>query len=88
LKKAPKDDGRVLYAAACVWGLAAQTAAAAKAENLAKEYADRAAALITESLDKGFHDLIYPEHNRMAGDPALAALRQRPEVRDLLEHRP
>jgi hypothetical protein len=25
---------------------------------------------------------------RAAGDPALAALRQRPEVRDLLEHRP
>jgi tetratricopeptide (TPR) repeat protein len=88
LKKAPKDDGRMLYTAACVWGLAAQTAAAARARDLAKQYADRAAALITETLDKGFHDLIYPEHNRMAGDPALAAVRQRPEVRALLAHRP
>jgi tetratricopeptide (TPR) repeat protein/tRNA A-37 threonylcarbamoyl transferase component Bud32 len=87
LKKARKE-GRVLYTAACVWGLAAQTAAAAKAKDLAKEYADRAAALITQALDKGFHDLIYPEHNRMAGDTALATVRQRPEVRDLLEHRP
>jgi tetratricopeptide (TPR) repeat protein/tRNA A-37 threonylcarbamoyl transferase component Bud32 len=88
LKKAPKDDGHVLYAAACVWSLAAQTAARAKANDRANEYADRAAALITEALNRGFHDLIYPVHNRMAGDPALAVVRQRPEVRDLLEHRP
>jgi tetratricopeptide (TPR) repeat protein/tRNA A-37 threonylcarbamoyl transferase component Bud32 len=86
LEQAPQDDGHVLYAAACVWSLAAQ-AAAADADQ-AQRYADRAVALLTTALDKGFHDLIFPEHNRMVEDRALAAIRQRPHVDDLLAHRP
>jgi tetratricopeptide (TPR) repeat protein/tRNA A-37 threonylcarbamoyl transferase component Bud32 len=84
LKKAPPNDGRVLYAAACVWSLASQKAAADKA----KPYADGAADFLAGAVGKGFHDLIYPEHNRMADDPALAPLRQHPRARDLLAHRP
>ena len=48
---------------------------------------ERAAELLAQALDRGFHDLIYPEHNRMADDPALAPLRQHPRVCDLLLHR-
>jgi tetratricopeptide (TPR) repeat protein/tRNA A-37 threonylcarbamoyl transferase component Bud32 len=84
LKKGPADDGHVLYAAACVWSLAAKAAAKSGSEARAKQYADRAADLLAETLDKGFHDLIYEEHNRMADDPALAAVRQHPRVRELL----
>ncbi|HZV03932.1 MAG TPA: tetratricopeptide repeat protein [Gemmataceae bacterium] len=85
LEKAPKEDGHVLYAAACVWSLAAR-AAAADADR-AQRYADRAAALLAAALDKGFHDLLFPEHNRMAEDPALAPIRKQPQVSDLLAHR-
>jgi tetratricopeptide (TPR) repeat protein/tRNA A-37 threonylcarbamoyl transferase component Bud32 len=81
LEKAPPYDGHVLYTAACVWSLAS-SAAADPGE--ARGYADRAAALLAEALDRGFHDLRYPEHNRMADDPALAPIRQHPRVRDLL----
>jgi serine/threonine protein kinase/lipoprotein NlpI len=84
LRQAPPNDGHVLYSAACVWSLAAQAASARPGgEELARQYADRAAALLTETLDKGFHDLLYEEHNRMLDDPALAALRQHPPVRAL-----
>jgi tetratricopeptide (TPR) repeat protein/tRNA A-37 threonylcarbamoyl transferase component Bud32 len=86
LEKAPKDDGHVLYAAACVWSLASRAAAADADQS--RRYADRAVALLMAALDKGFHDLIFPEHNRMAEDPALEPIRQRPQVRDLLAHRP
>ncbi|HKB34934.1 MAG TPA: hypothetical protein VKD72_00680, partial [Gemmataceae bacterium] len=91
LKKAAAHDGRALHAAACVWSLA--SGAAAKTGNAedarrASEYADRAAALLADALDKGFGDLIYPEHNRMAEDPALAAVRQHPRVRALLSRKP
>jgi tetratricopeptide (TPR) repeat protein/tRNA A-37 threonylcarbamoyl transferase component Bud32 len=85
LTKAPKDNGRALYAAACAWSLAA---GAAKEPEKAAQYRDRAAALLAAALDKGFHDLDYPEHNRMADDPALAAVRQLPRVRELLAHGP
>jgi tetratricopeptide (TPR) repeat protein len=85
LEKAPKDDGHVLYAAACVWSLAAQAAAADAAQS--QRYADRAAALLAMVLDKGFHDLIFPEHNRMIEDPALTAIRRQPGIDDLLAHR-
>jgi tetratricopeptide (TPR) repeat protein/tRNA A-37 threonylcarbamoyl transferase component Bud32 len=85
LERAPKHDGHVLYAAACAWSLASR-AAADPAE--ARRYADRAAALLAEALDLGFHDLIYPEHNRMADDPALAPILALPGVRDRLAHRP
>jgi tetratricopeptide (TPR) repeat protein len=88
LPRAPAGDGHALYLAACVWGLAAQAAGARPGgAELAKQYADRAAALLGETLDKGFHDLLYEEHNRMPDDPALAALRQHPRVRELFGQR-
>ena len=87
LKKAPPHDGRILYAAACVWSLASG-AAKAEDETRAKEYADRAAQLLTETLDRGFHDLSFPEHNRMTSDPSLAPVREHPKVRELLAGRP
>jgi tetratricopeptide (TPR) repeat protein/tRNA A-37 threonylcarbamoyl transferase component Bud32 len=93
LAKAPKDDGHVLYAAACVWSLASRAASTPSSSKVAEDreaserYADRAAELLTAALDKGFHDLIFPEHNRMVEDPALAPIRKRPGVADLLAHR-
>jgi tetratricopeptide (TPR) repeat protein len=83
LKQAPPHDGHVLYAAACVWSLASRGAEPADA----RRFADRAAALLAGALDRGFHDLIYPEHNRMADDPALAPIRQLPRGRDLLSRK-
>jgi tetratricopeptide (TPR) repeat protein len=83
LAKARKQDGHALYSAACVWSLASRTAAPAQA----RRYADRAADLLAEVLDKGFHDLSYPEHNRLADDPALAPIRHLPRVRDLLSRK-
>jgi hypothetical protein len=53
-----------------------------------KRYTDRAAALLAEALDRGFHDLIYPEHNRMPDDPALAPVLQHLRVRALLSRQP
>jgi tetratricopeptide (TPR) repeat protein len=85
LAKAPKNDGHVLYTAACVWSLASR-AAGDPAES--KRLADRAAALLAEALDRGFHDLLYPEQNRLTDDPALAPIRQLPPLRDLLAQRP
>jgi len=87
LKKSPPHDGRALYAAACTWSLAA---GAAKVKNgtLANEYAERAAQLLAEALDRGFHDLTFPEHNRMSADPALAPVRAHPKIRELLAGRP
>jgi tetratricopeptide (TPR) repeat protein len=86
LAKAPKHDGHALYAAACVWSLASGAAARSGPDGatVVQPYADRAAALLAETLDKGFHDLLYPEHNRMADDPALASIRLLPQVRNLL----
>jgi tetratricopeptide (TPR) repeat protein/tRNA A-37 threonylcarbamoyl transferase component Bud32 len=85
LAKASPDDGHVLYAAACVWSLAAKAAGNAGTKELAGQYADRAAALLSRMLDKGYHDLIYPEHNRLTLDPALAPILRHPRVRDLLK---
>src|SRR5262249_39080300 len=89
LQQAPKQ-GRVLRAAACVWSLAAGAASRAgpAGARLAQQYADRAVALLAEALGRGFHDLSYPEHNRLADDPALAQIRQLPRVRALLARRP
>lgn len=91
LKKMSVPDGQVLYAAACVWSLASRVVA--KTDNAAnreqaQQYADRAIDLLKQTLDRGFHDLLYPEHNRMADDPALAPIRQLPGVEALLLHRP
>jgi hypothetical protein len=58
-----------------------------RAAELVEQYSSRAATLLRECLDKGFHDLLYPEHNRMADDPALEPVRQYPGVSDLLAHR-
>jgi serine/threonine protein kinase/tetratricopeptide (TPR) repeat protein len=89
LPKGPPGDGHMLYAATCVWSLASQAAAAqSDGKELARQYADRAADLLTQTLDKGFHDLLYEEHNRMPDDPALAALRQHPRWRELFGDRP
>jgi tetratricopeptide (TPR) repeat protein len=85
LEKAPKYDGHVLYTAACVWSLASR---ATDGPDLARRYADRAAGLLAEALDKGFLDLSFPEHNRLADDPALAPIRADARVRDLIDHRP
>jgi pentatricopeptide repeat protein len=85
LSKAPKDNGQVLYAALQVWSLASAAAARAGKTDLARRYADRAAELLAQTLDKGFHDLVYPEHNRTIADPALEAIRQHPQARKLLQ---
>ena len=85
LQKGPAGDGHMLYAAACVWSLASQAAAAQPdGKELSQRYADRAVGLLKETLDKGFHDLLYEEHNRMIDDPALAGIRQHPRFRELL----
>jgi tetratricopeptide (TPR) repeat protein len=84
LEKAPRDDGHVLYTAACVWSLASR---AAGDPTERQRFADRAADFLAAALDKGFHDLLYPEHNRLADDPALAPILSHPRVRDLLAHR-
>lgn len=88
LRQAPKDDGQVLYSAVQVWSLASAAAARAGKMELARQFADRGAALLEQTLDKGFHDLLYPEHNRMSDDPALEALRRHPRARTLLAHQP
>jgi eukaryotic-like serine/threonine-protein kinase len=87
LSEAPKDNGRVLYAAVQVFGLASTAAASAGKPDLARRYADRAAKLLAQALDKGFHDLDYRQHNHMIDDPALESIRQHPQARDLLAHK-
>jgi tetratricopeptide (TPR) repeat protein len=82
LEKASLDDGHILFAAACVWSLAA---GAAKDSVQSKQYAERAADLLARTLDKGFHDLNYPEHNRMANEAALAPIQHLPMVQKLLK---
>ena len=86
LGQGPQDDGHLLYFAACTWCIASETAAKSSAAGpeLAKQYADRAVQLLQQCLDKGFHDLSYPEHNRMADDPALKAIHHDPRVQALL----
>jgi tetratricopeptide (TPR) repeat protein/tRNA A-37 threonylcarbamoyl transferase component Bud32 len=80
----PPFDGHALYAAACVFSLAARAADASGDAARSAALAERAAALLAEALDKGFHDLNYQEHNRMAEDPALEFIRSLPRVKGLL----
>jgi tetratricopeptide (TPR) repeat protein/tRNA A-37 threonylcarbamoyl transferase component Bud32 len=89
LGQGPKDDGHLLYTAACVWSIASDAAAksSGNGQETAKKYADRAVALLQQCLDKGFHDLSYPEHNRIADDPALHAIHRDPRVKALLAPR-
>jgi hypothetical protein len=82
LQKSPANDGHVLYSAASVWSLAA---AATKDPAESNRFAETAADYLAKTLDIGFHDLNYPEHNRMAEEPALARIRELPRVRDLLK---
>jgi eukaryotic-like serine/threonine-protein kinase len=88
LSEAPMDNGTVLYAAVQVYGLACAAAAKSGKPDQARRYADRAAELLEQTLDKGFHDLDYPYHNHMIDDPALGSICQHPQARDLLAHRP
>jgi hypothetical protein len=81
---AAKPDGHALLAAASVWGLASSAAAADEETSLAAQYADRAAALLIEATEKSFLDVNYQAFNRLAIDPALAAIRQHPSVLELL----
>ncbi len=89
LPQGPAGDGHVLSAATRVFSLASQAAASQpEGKDLAKQYADRALALLGETLDKGFHDLKYEEHNRLRIDPALSAIRSHPRFRELLPGTP
>jgi tetratricopeptide (TPR) repeat protein len=81
MAKAAGDDGHVLYTAACVWSLASRTTGD---PTESKRFADRAADFLAAALDKGFHDRLYPEHDRLADDPALAPILQLPRIRALL----
>jgi tetratricopeptide (TPR) repeat protein len=83
-----KDDGQVLYSAAQVWSLASLVVARTGDSVTAKRYSDLAVNFLEQTLDKGFHDLNYPDHNRMIDDPALEAIRQHPKAIELLAHRP
>jgi tetratricopeptide (TPR) repeat protein len=90
LKRSAPNDGKVLYTAATVWSLAAEAvqrkAKNSRNEELTRQYLERALALLAQALGKGFHDLEFPEHNRMLHDPAMAALARDPRGRSLLAH--
>lgn len=92
LERAPPHDGKVLYAAACALSLAAQAAQAQSDDQAtvqsAQAYAKRAAEILADvAAGVCFHDFEYPAHNRMAWDPALAAIRDLPQVEKLLAGR-
>ena len=91
LQRAPKNDGKILYTAAGVWSLAAEAAQrdakGSANEELSRRYLARALALLGQALGKGFHDLEFPEHNRMLHDPAMGAVAGDPHGRDLLAHK-
>ncbi|MFN0056561.1 MAG: protein kinase domain-containing protein [Planctomycetales bacterium] len=90
LEKSPEKEGSVLYAAACVWSLAAHSAEGSRDPETAKSagtYAERSAQFLAEVVGICFHDLQYPDHNRLAWDPALAQLRKLPQVEKLLAGR-
>ena len=88
LKSAPTGDGRVYYAAACVWSLASGAFASAGDLAKASSAGERASALLSEALTLGFHDFNYQEKNRMAEDSALAPIRDRADVKRLVSRQP
>ena len=67
---AASPDGKVLYAAACVFSLAAEAAKRQldNPESVAQvsAFSERGAQLLADVVGICFHDLQYPEHNRMA----------------------
>jgi len=83
LRAAPRRDGELLYAAACVYGLASTAARMRGNEALAAQYRERGAALLVEAIQSVL-DLDYQAVNRIAWDPALAALRSDPRVQERL----
>ena len=83
LRAAP-PEGNTYYTAACVWSLAAATAEAKGEAGLAKQYADRSAAILADTLGKTFLDLNFQAVNRIVAEPALAVARRQPATRDLL----
>jgi hypothetical protein len=79
-----RHDGQLQCIAACVWSLASGAAKESGDAELAAQYADRAAAFLAETMEKGFLDLNFQAYNRMLVDPALAPIRQHPRVLELL----
>jgi tetratricopeptide (TPR) repeat protein len=90
LAQSPPNDGRALYAALEIYSLAL---AALQSDSdhpdaaKARAYADRAVQLLTTIVGPCFHDFQYPEHNRMAWDKTLDAIRELAQVQKLLEGR-
>jgi tetratricopeptide (TPR) repeat protein len=91
LQRSPTNDGKILYTAAAVWSLAAEAAQrdvkGSGNQELSRQYLERALALLGQALSKGFHDLEFPEHNRMLHDPAMGAVARDPQGRNLLAHK-
>lgn len=77
-------DGRITYLAASTYSLA--SAVADEGSELHRSYADKAAEFLQLTLDTGFHDLLYGDHNRMVSDPSLEPVRNHPRVQALLSH--
>lgn len=82
--QAASPDGQLHASAASVFSLASQTAEKSGDSELARQYADRAASLLAETMEKGFLDLNFQAFNRFLVDPALAPIRQHPKVLELL----
>jgi len=79
-----RPDGQLFYTAACVWSLASQAAQQQGDAKLARQFADRAAAFVADTLKKGSLDLNFQAYNRLLIDPALAPIRRHPIVVELL----
>ncbi|HEU5119064.1 MAG TPA: tetratricopeptide repeat protein, partial [Isosphaeraceae bacterium] len=87
LRDAPPGDGHILYAAACACAMASKVSADSGDSAKSADQADRAYTLLSDALDRGFHDLNYQEQDRMKTDPALAFLRDQPRFNALIHHR-
>ncbi|MBS0266802.1 MAG: tetratricopeptide repeat protein, partial [Planctomycetes bacterium] len=91
LSQAAPRDGKVLLAALEVYSLALrayqQQSNPPAAPQAVAQCQQRAIELLTEIEGPCFHELVYPEHNRLAWNPALAAIRDLPQVQELLKGR-